>query len=600
MKNLTPLFILFIALLFSFNARSQYTWSNQHTGSWDLHSVYFVNNFYGYAGGAGGTLFRTLDAGNSGWNSIAGPTSNLIVGLYFTDVTYGFVVDDQSNIFRTTNSGTDWTQVYTAQGGDTAYGITESGGRLFVPRVNEILMSADNGNTWTPISVSSTGSILDISFSDANNGWACGVSGGLMWTDDAGDSWTSLIGPGIYSSNDFNAIHAFGPNDFICVGEMGTIFSTDDGGLSWGFPSAPGAGNLNDISFSNGSHGVVVGDANKVFYTTNGGLGTWISSPAITSSQDFNAVHATTEVIAYMVGGAEEIWRSPTGIDDIEALQYTGPDTVCAGQPFDFSFEFTNVGDWPSLNTGFTVNVFGGGSLFGDTISWSGTLNPGDTASHTEPNAVLNTPGAQLVTFLALETNNNNPGNSGLLINIMVMAPDSTSVTGGTNFCPGDTVTLEAYGGDSYNWLNTTGSNPGSPIQVEYPTVDVSYIVQIQQQYCLITDSAMVLLDPGCFVDTTDTSMVIIDVLESYAFSPNNDGVNDNLVLDFLDGLVTPNNVQIYNRWGDIIYQTDNYDNDQLVWDGTYGERTAPIGTYYFIAEVENEGTVTGWVQLVR
>ncbi|WP_170110431.1 cohesin domain-containing protein [Flavilitoribacter nigricans] len=67
--------------------------------------------------------------------------------------------------------------------------------------------------------------------------------------------------------------------------------------------------------------------------------------------------------------------------------------------------------------------------------------------------------------------------------------------------------------------------------------------------------------------------------------TPNGDGMNDNLVFDVL--LFTPaeefpdNEIIIFNRWGDIIFQQRPYNND---WNGfnNNGDRL-PQGTYYYI-----------------
>lgn len=67
--------------------------------------------------------------------------------------------------------------------------------------------------------------------------------------------------------------------------------------------------------------------------------------------------------------------------------------------------------------------------------------------------------------------------------------------------------------------------------------------------------------------------------------TPNGDGANDNLVFDIL--LFNPaddfpdNEIIIFNRWGDIIYEAQPYNND---WNGLSQDGT-PVaeGTYYFV-----------------
>ncbi len=64
-------------------------------------------------------------------------------------------------------------------------------------------------------------------------------------------------------------------------------------------------------------------------------------------------------------------------------------------------------------------------------------------------------------------------------------------------------------------------------------------------------------------------------------FSPGNDGVNDFLVFEKLDDY-KPLGLKVFNRWGDVVYQTRDYQND---WNGnSQKEKQAlPDGTYYYI-----------------
>ncbi len=79
-----------------------------------------------------------------------------------------------------------------------------------------------------------------------------------------------------------------------------------------------------------------------------------------------------------------------------------------------------------------------------------------------------------------------------------------------------------------------------------------------------------------------------------YGFSPNGDGINDFWSIDGIED--NPDNmVSIYNRWGDIVFQVQGYDNRSNVFDGTANEKTKmganelPSGTYFFNIEVTGE-----------
>jgi gliding motility-associated-like protein len=61
-------------------------------------------------------------------------------------------------------------------------------------------------------------------------------------------------------------------------------------------------------------------------------------------------------------------------------------------------------------------------------------------------------------------------------------------------------------------------------------------------------------------------------------FTPNGDGVNDYFVVRNLN-LYDFRPLIIYNRWGNVVYQSDQYNND---WDG----RGVPDGVYYGVVSI--------------
>ena len=68
-------------------------------------------------------------------------------------------------------------------------------------------------------------------------------------------------------------------------------------------------------------------------------------------------------------------------------------------------------------------------------------------------------------------------------------------------------------------------------------------------------------------------------------FTPNGDGVNDYFAIPFLRKY-EQSKIYIYNRWGDEVYFSDNYQGE---WDGTYRGGSLPSGTYYYILEINDQ-----------
>ncbi len=106
----------------------------------------------------------------------------------------------------------------------------------------------------------------------------------------------------------------------------------------------------------------------------------------------------------------------------------------------------------------------------------------------------------------------------------------------------------------------------------------------------------------GC--SSTDDILVEIDknrnVFIPNAFSPNGDGNNDTFKPYVGPGVSNVNFMRVFDRWGEILFSSDNLTNvylpddlDQSGWDGTLnGQRMNP-GVYVYIMEVQFvDGTV--------
>lgn len=69
-------------------------------------------------------------------------------------------------------------------------------------------------------------------------------------------------------------------------------------------------------------------------------------------------------------------------------------------------------------------------------------------------------------------------------------------------------------------------------------------------------------------------------------FSPNGDNLND-VFRPIIKGDYTITNFQIFNRWGQSVYQFRNY-STKPEWDGTYQGERCEMGTYFYMAEVSD------------
>lgn len=82
-------------------------------------------------------------------------------------------------------------------------------------------------------------------------------------------------------------------------------------------------------------------------------------------------------------------------------------------------------------------------------------------------------------------------------------------------------------------------------------------------------------------------------------FSPNGDGSNEVWEITNIDQYPS-NYLEIYNRWGSLVYTQEGYDNS---WTGVDQEgQLLPVGAYYYIMKLndEEETTHTGSVTILR
>lgn len=75
------------------------------------------------------------------------------------------------------------------------------------------------------------------------------------------------------------------------------------------------------------------------------------------------------------------------------------------------------------------------------------------------------------------------------------------------------------------------------------------------------------------------------------AFSPNGDGWNDNFYIQTgpNQGVVQINTLKIFNRWGEIVYELNNFlpNNPEIGWDGMFKGKLMNQAVFVYYAEVE-------------
>ncbi|MCV9929108.1 gliding motility-associated C-terminal domain-containing protein, partial [Flavobacterium sp. LS1R49] len=187
----------------------------------------------------------------------------------------------------------------------------------------------------------------------------------------------------------------------------------------------------------------------------------------------------------------------------------------------------------------------------------------------------------------------NNVG-SGNFINTIV----SEIIPTGYNFISAQTST-GIYSNTTGEWniptLNATESATLTVVVQVLPTGNYLNVASI-----LISDP----IDSDILNNHAEAFVTPVCLVVYNEFTPNNDGANDVFKIDCIENY--PNNsLNVYNRYGVLVYKQDHYNND---WDGTAnvsgsinrGDKL-PAGTYYYVLDIGADGGAkTGWLSIIR
>jgi gliding motility-associated-like protein len=175
---------------------------------------------------------------------------------------------------------------------------------------------------------------------------------------------------------------------------------------------------------------------------------------------------------------------------------------------------------------------------------------------------------------------------------ITINPPPLANAGNDVSICQGSTAHLIASGGVNYLWSPAASlNNPNIFNPSANPDSTTEYqVIVMDANGCKDIDSVTVFIVAG------DTCKIIIYNI----LTPNGDGSNDSW---WIDGIVQfpDNNVHIFNRWGNLIWQQEHYDNRKNVWRGTNETgQPLPAGTYYYVIDIPKLGNFSGWVELLR
>ncbi len=131
---------------------------------------------------------------------------------------------------------------------------------------------------------------------------------------------------------------------------------------------------------------------------------------------------------------------------------------------------------------------------------------------------------------------------------------------------------LNAVGDGPFYWSPSTGlSCDTCPNPIATISNSVTYTVTVTNAFgCSATDSVVI-----------DFTLIIPNII-----TPNGDGLNDNF---FIVGLPNESAITIYNRWGNLLFETLNYANDWSV---------KSEGVYYYVIITPDGKPHTGFIHV--
>lgn len=281
-----------------------------------LRAVHFYSSAKGAAVGTDGTIAVT-DNG-SHWQARPSGTLQHLNDVWFASAAVGWAVGNDGTILTTTTGGMTWVPQYACSSSTSctpakrleknlnAVTFVSPTEGYIVGDDGTILYTRDAGETWTLQASDSTQHLYDVQTSGSSV-ISAGTAGTFLTTTNAGAAWTPMYAcvasePCTASSTDrlfypIQSVAMRSPSIGTAVGGAGTIVRlgstaipspTPTGGPRWTVQATDVVANLRATSFVNSSTGYAVGSEGTILRTSDGGA-SWERVLACASGQPTGA-----------------------------------------------------------------------------------------------------------------------------------------------------------------------------------------------------------------------------------------------------------------------------------------------------------------------
>jgi photosystem II stability/assembly factor-like uncharacterized protein len=274
-------------------------------------------------------LLHTIDGGRT-WvrEQPAGgssQTSDTVVQMQFLDASHGWILYDDSRLYRTSNGGQTWQEILVKppawdRPGGLTYVTDLDQFHMVSPQIGfgldgdgiQLLRTTDGGVTWrTSLITPQRLAFRSLFFVDSQHGWVVGLGGRLYHTTNGSQTWSPLLPPparGPLGMQFLTTNLGF----VLETDARRAVFRTSDGGQSWQqcAPSqtVPDAWKFRfrspTLGWAAATNGIVL--------RTTDGCANWqiIQTPATAQLRD---IHFVTDTLGWAVGDEGTVLKSADG-----------------------------------------------------------------------------------------------------------------------------------------------------------------------------------------------------------------------------------------------------------------------------------------------
>jgi gliding motility-associated-like protein len=512
-------------------------------------------------------IFRSLNANAASptWDTVKtfpqGTLAPQLRNIKFANQDTGYVCGTRGKVYRTINGGNTWTDIspdttINSNGTTTYTGLSVVDGKtVFITGSSrKFFRSTDAGQTWTdltlavpttPSPINSFTALTNIIMNDATSGYIQ-AGGTLLKTTDSWATYSFDLAPGgmnniflypkITGPISGKKLYAMPLSAGSPVNSTNTAFLTEYGTASLTTMTSTEA--ATDANCTNPNGGTIT-------VTTTGGIAPYsysINGGAFQSSNVFSGLNQGVKTVLIKDASCQSFTKTITiGFTDNLTLSTNNDTTVCSNAPVQMvansnaaSYVWTPSAGLSSATISNPIALVNSNTSFTVTATLNSCIKTRTITIQTKPSPAIDA------------------------------GPDKTIVAG-------DQVMLDglAINPVSIAWTPASSlSNANILNPVAKPLTTTTYVLTVKNSdNCTSIDNATVTVLPYC-----------IKAME--AFTPNGDAINDRWLVTAGNSCTSRIYVDVFNRYGNLIYRNENYQND---WDGTWHGKPVADGTYYYV-----------------